>query len=115
MELNELIELADAVEQAKLAELQARRELIDAKETVIAVTAYTLVSAYEAGAIAGKNAETRKRQELAYLIERDDYIEASMNEGDAQRNADVATATLAGIETRASLIKAWLYSQTKIG
>ncbi len=55
--MNELMELAAAVEKAKWTELHARRELIGAKEAVTVIAAYTLVDAYEAGAITGKNAE----------------------------------------------------------
>ena len=113
MELNELLELAAVVEQAKLAELQAQRELINAEESLNAIKSLALAGAYRDGIINGKNAEARKRQETAFLVVNKTYLDTALEVSDTKRDADIAVAKLAGIETRAGLVKAWLYSQAK--
>ena len=115
MELKELMELADGVEFAKLSELKARRSLIDAQEAAESVKATALALGYHDGIIDGKNAETRKQQEIAFITINEDYIDATREVCNAQDETDYAVAKLAGIEARYGLVKAWLYSQARIG
>ena len=115
MELKELIGLAEMVRVAKLNEFEARRRLIDAQCAVESVKAASLAYAYENGVIDGKNADIRKQQEVAFLTTNVDHNDALYEADQLQREADAAVAELAGIETRAGLVKAWLYSQARIG
>ena len=114
MELQELMELADGVEVAKFDELKARRLLIDAQEAAESVKATALALGYRDGVIDGKNAETRKQQEVAFITINADYIDAMHEVCDAQDESDCAVSKLAGIEARYGLVKAWLYSQAHI-
>ena len=115
MELQELMELADGVEVARFEELKTRRALIDAQEAAETVKATALAMGYRDGVIDGKNAEIRKQQEVAFITINADYIDAMQEACDAQDVSDCAVAKLAGVEARYGLVKAWLYSQAKIG
>ena len=115
MELKELMELADGVEVARFKELCARRLLIDVAESLEIVKAIALSGAYKDGTIDGKNAEVRKQQEAAFLAAHENVIQATISVAKAQDDADSTVATLAGVEARYGLVKAWLYSQAKIG
>ena len=114
MELEELIGLAEMVRVAKMNELKARRKLIDTEETLEVVRANVLAQAYRDGAIDGKNAETRKQQEIAFTASNDEFAGVIYSVSIAQQEADAAVAELAGIEARYGLVKAWLYSQARV-
>ena len=114
MELQELKDLAEALEVAKLRELDARRGLIDAEKTSKKVEANIIASAYRDGVIDGKNADIRKRQEGEVLSGTDMYIDHISSVFAAQEAADAATAELVGLEAEVGLTKAWLYSQAKL-
>jgi hypothetical protein len=74
-----------------------------------------LADAYRTGAISGKNAEIRKAQEMSILLDNEDYFERVKEVEDQRASTSKLEADCKAVDVSISLIRAWLYSQCKIG
>ena len=112
MNLQEIEKLAGQYQLALQAELEANESLAAAISNAAAIKNNAIVSAYENEIIDGKNAEIRKAQEQAFLQGHTVYQNSENAVKESKYRASVCKIECQYQETRISLIRAWLYSQS---
>ena len=112
MNLQEIEKLAGQYQLALQAELEANESLAAAISNATTIKNNVIASAYENEIINGKNAEIRKAQEQAFLQENIIYHNAEKSVMETKYRASICKIECQYQETRISLIRAWLYSQS---
>jgi hypothetical protein len=115
MDLLDIRNLTTEYQNALDDEFKVKAILNLQHDYIAELEAETLRDAYEDGTINGKNAETRKRQEAALLAEIDEVQEAKSVARNNEAAAAFAEHERKAQEAYLGLVKAWLYSQARIG
>lgn len=115
MDLEQLTALAEEYEAALDAEYELKSAVQVETEEAEAIKAAVLLAAYQGGAIDGKNADIRKQQEAHVLACNEPYLDQHARAEHQSLIAAHAENTRKALEARIGLVKAWLYSQARIG
>ena len=115
MELPELNGMVHAYQESLKAEYFAKIELLDRQNEAKAIEAEIVAAGYADGVIDGKNAETRKAQCDALLLESEALVKQTADLRLVENAAALAEISRKGHDARIGLVKAWLYSQSKVG
>lgn len=110
--LDELRHLVAEYELAQAKELDLARELAE-REAAFALEDATMIQVgYDTGDIVGKNAAERDRAEAIYLANAEGRDDELARTEDLRHRYEVAKAARQALELKASLLKAYLYSQS---
>jgi len=115
MDYDQVMMLADEYEEALADELQAKWLLDDFRARILETEGCILGLAYKSGRIDGKNADARKRQELAVLLGDEGLEELKRTLPVYEASAMRAEVRRKAADTHVSLTKAWLFSQCRVG
>jgi len=115
MEFHEVEKLAvqhlDALETERLAQ----QAVADYEQAIEHTKARIVGQAYQADEIDKRNKDTRSAGEARVLAESERYQDLLDKKAIAEEAADKATVDRRYFDTLISLLKAWLYSQARIG
>ena len=112
MDLQEIEKLAEQYQLALQAELEANESLAAAISNMTTIKNNVIASAYENEIIDGKNEQIRKAQEQAFLQGHTVYQNSENAVKETKYQASKCEIDRKYQETRISLIRAWLYSQS---
>ena len=92
-----------------------KRDLAELEESLETMRSVVLNDAYNDGLINGKNKQIRDTQEAAVLSENDELSDIEYDIKVVGNKYDRATASVKATEAKIGMLKAWMYSQAKIG
>ena len=114
MNRNEIIGVVDAYKRILLEEWNSIAVLASWDVTVLSHKAAAIAYGYESGVINGKNVENRKAQEAKVLEDDEAYQLSLQNQLSNRNNMKQLEIERKCVESRISLLRAWLYSQSEV-
>lgn len=97
-------DLIEELELALIAEYMSKGDAAEAAAEAVILEAHIVSDAYASGAIDGKNADIRRRQEITCLALDQDYQRALDRQRELELHAAIAKAERRATETKISMM-----------
>ena len=115
MDMQKIEDLAKEYGEKLEEQYFIKGQLAELEESLETARGVVLNDAYNNGLIDGKNKQIRDTQEAAVLSESDELAELEYNVKVLSNKHNKAISSVKATEAKIGLLKAWMYSQAKIG